>query len=114
MAAIAVIRKLTIDRFRGMKKFNWIPAPGLNVILGGGDVGKTTVLEAIALLLNPTNTIVLSDADFWGRKSTEGFRMEAVMSLPDDCGVNQQSKQAWPWSWDGKEATMSALEEGAT
>jgi UvrD-like helicase C-terminal domain len=46
-----LIRRLTIKRFRGLHQFEWLPAPGLNVILGGGDVGKTTVLEAIALLL---------------------------------------------------------------
>lgn len=49
MTTTAVIRKLIIQRFRGLETFDWRPAPGINVILGGGDVGKTTVLEAIAL-----------------------------------------------------------------
>ena len=49
----AVIRKLTVSRFRGIEKLEWMPAPGMNIILGGGDVGKTTILEAIALLLTP-------------------------------------------------------------
>ena len=78
----------------------------LNVILGGGDVGKTTVLDAIGLLLNPTSSAVVSDADFWDRKSEDGFEIEAVMSLPDACGINQQSKQAWPWHWSGKEPVL--------
>jgi putative ATP-dependent endonuclease of OLD family len=49
-----VIRRLTIDRFRGIEKLVWYPELGVNVLLGGGDVGKTTVLDAIALLLSPT------------------------------------------------------------
>src|SRR3546814_3669742 len=49
------IRFLSIRRFRGIEKLLWRPGKGVNVLLGGGDVGKTTILEAIALLLNPTN-----------------------------------------------------------
>jgi putative ATP-dependent endonuclease of OLD family len=101
-----LIHRLTIKRFRGLSSFEWFPAPGLNVILGGGDVGKTTVLDAIGLLLNPTSSAVVSDADFWDRKSEDGFEIEAVMSLPDACGINQQSKQAWPWHWSGKEPVL--------
>jgi predicted ATP-dependent endonuclease of OLD family len=44
---------LTIARFRGITSLKWKPSRGVNVILGGGDVGKTTILEAIALLLSP-------------------------------------------------------------
>lgn len=50
-AAAPLIRRLTIERFRGIEGLVWHPSPGLNVLLGGGDVGKTTILEAIALLL---------------------------------------------------------------
>jgi hypothetical protein len=49
------IYHLEIERFRGIKTLSWYPRNGLNLILGGGDVGKTTILDAIALLFNPTN-----------------------------------------------------------
>ena len=91
-----LIRRLTIERFRGIEKLVWYPEPGVNVILGGGDVGTTTILDAIALLLSPTNTTVLSDADYWRRDVEKGFCIEAVMSLPETCGINQQRKNAWP------------------
>ena len=78
------IRVLTIERFRGIKALAWRPGPGLNVILGGGDVGKTTILDAIALLLSPTNFGTLSDTDYYGRKIQDGFAVEAVMTLPSD------------------------------
>jgi putative ATP-dependent endonuclease of OLD family len=106
-----LIRHLTIRRFRGILEFEWSPASGLNVILGGGDVGKTTVLEAIALLLSPNGFNALSDADFWDRKSENGFHIEAVMSIPDDCGINQQSRQAWPWNWNGSVPTVPSVED---
>ena len=50
MTTTAVIGKLTIQRLRGLETFDWHAQPGMNVVLGGGDVGKTTVLEANALL----------------------------------------------------------------
>ena len=66
-AEVPHIRLLTIKRFRGIEELTWRPAKGVNVILGGGDAGKTTILEAIALLLNPTNATGLSDSDYWQR-----------------------------------------------
>jgi putative ATP-dependent endonuclease of OLD family len=46
-----LIRQLKIERFRGIKSLVWHPEPGVNVILGGGDVGKTTILDASTTLL---------------------------------------------------------------
>src|SRR5882762_7788650 len=109
-ASAPIIRRLSIKRFRSIESMTWLPAPGVNVILGGGDVGKTTILDAIALLLSPTNTTVLSEADYWRREvDDEGFCIEAVMSLPETCGINQQRKSAWPWEWDGKEAKLPKI-----
>jgi putative ATP-dependent endonuclease of OLD family len=78
LSSVPAIRKLTIERFRGIENFECRPAEGVNVIVGGGDVGKTTVLDAIAMLLSPTNTTVLSDADYFDRSVEAGFRIEAV------------------------------------
>ena len=108
-----LIRRLTIERFRGIKGLVWYPKPGVNVILGGGDVGKTTILDAIALLFNPTNTSIVSDSDYWRREFEKGFCIEAVMSLPEHCEINQQTKNAWPWNWDGSEPRLPNLDEDA-
>lgn len=97
-----VIRRLTILRFRGIEKLVWLPDSGVNVILGGGDVGKSTILDAIAILLSANNPSNISDVDFWRRETQSGFEIEAVMTLPEASGINRQSKQAWPWHWDGK------------
>jgi recombinational DNA repair ATPase RecF len=70
----------------------WLPDPGVNVILGGGDVGKSTILDAVALLLSGNNPSGISDIDFWRRDTQPGFEIEAVMTLPEAIGVNRQSK----------------------
>jgi putative ATP-dependent endonuclease of OLD family len=94
------IRRLTIQRFRGIENLVWFPDPGLNVILGGGDVGKSTILDAVALLLSANNPSSISDVDFWRRDTQPGFEIEAVMTLPVATGINRQFKQAWPWHWN--------------
>lgn len=104
MAQTERIYKLTIQRFRGIQSLTWLPSKGMNVILGGGDVGKTTILEAIALLLSPSNTAVISEADYWARDSAQEFVIEAVMTLPDATGIGSQNTFAWPWAWNGQDA----------
>lgn len=111
MAKAASIYKLTVQRFRGIKSLVWFPAQGMNVILGGGDVGKTTVLDAIALLLSPANTAVISEADYWARDSSQEFVIEAVMALPDGTGIGSQNTFAWPWAWNGEDAVAPSADE---
>jgi putative ATP-dependent endonuclease of the OLD family len=106
-----IIRRITIDRFRGIEHLVWYPKPGVNIILGGGDVGKSTLLDAIALLFNPTNTSIASDADYWRRDFEQGFCIEAVMSLPDHCGINQQTTNVWPWHWNGHEPQLPETDD---
>lgn len=102
------IRRIKIERFRGIESLTWRPGGGMNIILGGGDAGKTTILDAIALLLHPTNTYALMDTDYWRRDVESEFSIEAVMSLPEDTGISQQSKMNWPWEWDGTNPVLPA------
>lgn len=111
MAETANIRLLKIDRYRGIEKFAWRPGPGMNVILGGGDVGKTTILEAISLLLSPSNATVVSESDYWRRDNTSEFVIEVVMSLPESSEISTQHNFSWPWAWDGENAVLPAVPE---
>jgi putative ATP-dependent endonuclease of OLD family len=104
----AIIRQLIVTRFRGIKALTWNPSPGLNIILGGGDVGKTTVLEGIGLLLTASNAVALSESDYWQRETAQEFCIEAVMSLPPSSEISQQHSFAWPWEWNGKDAVLPA------
>lgn len=112
MCAAAVINQIKIDRFRGIENLIWNPAPDMNIILGGGDVGKTTVLEAIALLLSPSNSLVLSEADYWQRKTEDEFIIQAVNSLPSSTEICQKPKFVWPWEWDGEKAVLPVAAAG--
>lgn len=50
-----MFRKLSIDRFRGFKRLRMEGLERFNLVLGRNNVGKTAFLEAIFLLVGPTN-----------------------------------------------------------
>ena len=106
----ATIYRLTIERFRTLKTFVWHPAKGVNLILGGGDVGKTAILDAIGLLLSPTNPSTVPDTDYYARNIELGFSVEAIVSLAPESGISQQTKPSWPWDWNGSEALVPSID----
>lgn len=105
------IYSLSIERFRGIKSLSWRPATGVNVILGGGDVGKTTILDAIGLLLSPVNPATLSDTDDHARDIDAGFVIEAVVSLRPGSGISNQLKPSWPWEWSGADVSVPSTDD---
>lgn len=105
-----VLYHLKIDRFRCIKTLSWSPTKGVNLILGGGDVGKTTILDAIGLLFSPTNPTTISDTDYNDRNVAAGFVIEAVISLPPETEINHQTKPSWPWEWNGSDAVVPTIE----
>jgi putative ATP-dependent endonuclease of OLD family len=105
-----IIYRLVIERFRCITTFSWHPAKDVNLILGGGDVGKTTILDAIGLLFSPTNPTTLADTDYHARNIEAGFVIEAILSLPPESGINQQTKASWPWDWNGSEAVVPSTD----
>lgn len=112
MSAKIRIRKLVIKNFRGVKELEWCPELGLNLILGGGDHGKTTVLEALSVLFHPTNNFNLSETDYWNRDVENGFSIEAVISKSDDFEFSSNNKIFWPWEWDKDKAVLPKGEDG--
>jgi len=97
-----VIRQLRVNRFRGIEELTWCPFAGLNLILGGGDVGKTTILDAISILLAPSNSYVVTEADYFQRQVVAEFSIEAVLTMGSRVPVNRQTSMNWPWEWDGE------------
>ncbi|MFM2056800.1 MAG: hypothetical protein RLY71_1185 [Pseudomonadota bacterium] len=53
------LQQIEIDRFRGFRDFTLPALGGVNVLVGGNNSGKTSVLEAISVLCAPTEPIGL-------------------------------------------------------
>lgn len=52
--------------FRGIKQLLWNPSPGTNCLVGPGDSGKTSILDAIELAFAARNSVIFDDTDFYG------------------------------------------------
>ncbi len=61
---MSVIRKIGITNFRCLKSFEWDPLPGINGLIGPGDSGKSTILDAIDYCLGARRNLQLADTDF--------------------------------------------------
>lgn len=62
---MSIIRHLEVNNFRAIKQLSWNPNPGLNCLIGPGDSGKSTILDAIDLVLGARRSYSFSDADFY-------------------------------------------------
>jgi len=104
--SVSVIYRLSIECFRSSKSLVWHPSSGVNIVLGGGDVGKTSILDAIALLLSPSYPAALSDAEYLDRKVEAGLRYRSRHVLTIRYRRQCQAKPSWPWEWNGADAIV--------
>ena len=78
------IRKIEIENFRGIREFSWLPSAGINCLIGSGDSGKSSVLDAIDLCLGARRTVQLMDADFHNLDVTKPIRISLTIGELDD------------------------------
>ncbi|KAF4559683.1 AAA family ATPase [Pseudomonas sp. CES] len=62
---MARIRRLKISNFRSIQALDWGPSPGINCLIGPGDSGKSTILDAIDLCLGARRSSSFGDMDFF-------------------------------------------------
>jgi len=62
---MARIRRVEISHFRCIEKLSWLPSPGINCLIGAGDSGKSSILDAIDFCLGARRNIQFTDADFY-------------------------------------------------
>jgi putative ATP-dependent endonuclease of OLD family len=78
------IRYIEIENFRGIRSFSWAPAPRVNCLVGPGDSGKTTILDAIELALAPRYQVSFDDSDFYGSDPNNKIAITVTLGeLPD-------------------------------
>ena len=81
---MAEIVKIEIENFRGIRQLTWLPKPGINCLVGPGDCGKSTVLQAIDWCIGARRTLRLSDADFHGSDVECPIRIVVTVGGLDD------------------------------
>lgn len=78
------IRHIEIKNFRSIQSLSWYPGPGLNCLVGPGDSGKSTILDAIDLCLGARRTASFADTDFYRLDVTQPISISLTLgNLPD-------------------------------
>lgn len=76
---------LEVENFRGIKKLSWSPSDKFNCLIGPGDSAKTTILDAIELVLTPRSYAFADDSDFHNLDYHQPIRIVATIAgLPPE------------------------------
>ena len=78
------IRHIHIKRFRAINELVLLPKPGLNCLIGAGDSGKSTVLDAIDLALGARRSYPFTDADFFQLDTTNPIEIFITLGALDE------------------------------
>jgi AAA15 family ATPase/GTPase len=84
--AMATIVDLEIKNFRGINELSvqFKPEQNLVCIIGRGDSGKTTILEAISSIFSPSWNLHFSDTDFHNGDVSKNIELTATLiNFPD-------------------------------
>jgi len=81
---MALVRVLEIENFRAVKTLRWVPGPGINCLIGPGDSGKSTILDAIDLCLGARRSLSFTDADFHALDFGRAIRIAVTLGALDD------------------------------
>lgn len=81
---MARIRKVEIRNFRAIRSLDWCPLAGVNCLIGPGDSGKSTVLDAIDFCLGARRNLAIADTDFHGLDVSRDIGIAITLGgLPD-------------------------------
>ena len=106
VANMARIRKVEIKNFRGIKEFTWFPTPGINCLIGPGDSGKSSILDAIDYCLGARRNIQFSDADFHRLNVEVPISISVTVGELDDGLKNLDTYGMYVRSFDAQSGTI--------
>jgi putative ATP-dependent endonuclease of the OLD family len=78
------IRRLEIRNFRSIQALDWTPSNGVNCLIGPGDSGKSSILDAIDLCLGARRSASFGDNDFFNLNVATNIVISATLgALPE-------------------------------
>ncbi len=72
------IRQVTVQYFKGIASLDWKPGGPFCCLIGSGDVGKTTVLDAIEATLSP-RWLSFMEADFLDCDASNAIQVDVTL-----------------------------------
>lgn len=81
---MARVRQIDIRNFRCIQQLTWAPSAGINCLIGPGDSGKSSILDAIDFCLGARRALSLTDADFHRLNVASPIVITATVGELDD------------------------------
>ena len=81
---MARIRKIEIENFRCIQQLSWTPSHGINCLIGPGDSGKSSLLDALDYCLGARRALQFNDADFYRLDVANPIVITATVGELDD------------------------------
>lgn len=103
---MAQIRHIEIVHFRCIEKLDWHPGPGINCLIGPGDAGKSSILDAIDLCLGARRTMQFNDADFYGLDVAQPVQIRITIGDLSDALKSMETYGAYVRSFDAASKTI--------
>jgi len=103
---MARIRAIEINNLRGIKEFAWLPSPGLNCLIGPGDSGKSTILDAVDFCLGARRSIQFTDADFHRLDVQNPITISVTIGELDDGLKNLDTYGMYVRGFDAQSGTI--------
>ncbi|WP_199139598.1 ATP-dependent endonuclease [Delftia sp. ASV31] len=103
------IRLIEIENYRAIKKLVWRPSRGLNCLIGPGDSGKSSILDAIELCLGSTvrRTVNVSDSDFHGLDTDEPISISLTLGGLNDALLDLDEYALYLRGFDTSSGTLN-------
>lgn len=104
---MTVIRDIQIRNFRGIKHLRWCPLPGINCLIGPGDGGKSTILDALELTLSAKRNVQFTDADFHMGQFAEPIIIDVTLGNLEPELLNLETYGHFLRGWDASTQTYA-------
>jgi putative ATP-dependent endonuclease of OLD family len=90
------VKHVKINNFRALYSADIWLQPGLNILIGPNNIGKSTILSAIDLVLNPNiqwwRRDILSELDFFRGKTDQPIDIEVLIGCGRERCVDEDDK----------------------
>jgi putative ATP-dependent endonuclease of the OLD family len=82
---MTLVRVIEIENLRSVTTLKWFPRSGINCLIGPGDSGKSTILDAIDYCIGARRALQLTDSDFCALDIEKPIRVCVTLgALPDE------------------------------
>jgi putative ATP-dependent endonuclease of the OLD family len=103
---VARIRKIEVRNFRSIRTLDWLPSSGINCLVGPGDSGKSTILDAVDLCIGLRRQPQMADTDFFALDVTNPIEISLTLGELPDSLKNLDAYGDFLRGWDGAAGSL--------